>query len=159
MRVRYYEDPSSGQPHIYGHDVAEDEVEAVLACPLEDRRGEKGARIALGQTQAGRYLRVVYVPDPVPNSVFVITAFELGPKAKRALRRRCKGARMRKKHYPAGWDERQIQQVIDHYEAQSDEEAAVEDESATDGATHTAVEVPADLVPEIRELLAKRQDS
>ena len=49
-------------------------------------------RIALGQTDAGRYLRVVYVPDPIPNSVFVITAYELGPKAKRALRRRRKRA-------------------------------------------------------------------
>ena len=88
MRVRYYHDPRSGQPHIYGHNVGEDEVEAVLARPMEDRPGEGGVRIALGQTQAGRYLLVVYVPDPVPNSVFVITAYELGPKAKRALRRR-----------------------------------------------------------------------
>jgi hypothetical protein len=31
---------------------------------------------------------VVYVPDPEPDSVFVIRAYELGPKAKRALRRR-----------------------------------------------------------------------
>lgn len=88
MRVRYHYDPRSGQPHIYGHNVGEDEVEAVLDRPMEDRPGEGGVRIALGQTQAGRYLRVVYVPDPVPNSVFVITAYELGPKAKRALRRR-----------------------------------------------------------------------
>lgn len=29
-----------------------------------------------------------YVPDPVPNSVFVISAYELGSKAKRAIRRR-----------------------------------------------------------------------
>ena len=57
---------------------------------MEDRLGEGGVRVALGQTDAGRYLRVVYVPDPIPNSVFVITAYELGPKAKRALRRRRK---------------------------------------------------------------------
>ena len=91
-KVRYYDDPRSGRPHIYGHNVAEHEVEAVLDRPMEDRRGERGARIALGQTDAGRYLRVVYVPDPMPNSVFVITAYELGQKAKRALRRRCKKA-------------------------------------------------------------------
>jgi hypothetical protein len=31
---------------------------------------------------------VIYVPDPEPDSVFVITAYELGMKAKKALRRR-----------------------------------------------------------------------
>jgi hypothetical protein len=68
--------------------VDESEVEDVLERPLEDRPGHDGARVALGQTQGGRYLRVVYVPDPVPASVFVITAYELGPKALKALRRR-----------------------------------------------------------------------
>ena len=45
---------------------------------------------APGQTEAGRYLKVIYVPDPAPGSVFVITAFELGPKALKALKRRRK---------------------------------------------------------------------
>jgi hypothetical protein len=40
------------------------------------------------ETRGGRYLRVIYVPDPEPDSLFVITAYELGPKALRALRRR-----------------------------------------------------------------------
>ena len=31
---------------------------------------------------------MIYVIDPLPDSVFVITAYELGPKAKRALRRK-----------------------------------------------------------------------
>ena len=35
-----------------------------------------------------RGLRVIYVPDPTPGSVFVITAYELGEKALKALRRR-----------------------------------------------------------------------
>ena len=69
MQVRYYDDPRSGQPHIYGHNVAEYEVEEVLDRPMEDRPGGGGVRIALGQTDAGRYLRVVYVPDPIPNSL------------------------------------------------------------------------------------------
>src|SRR5678816_1582811 len=51
-------------------------------------RGERGSRVALGRTEAGRYLRVVYVPDRMPDSLFVLTAYELGPKALRALRRR-----------------------------------------------------------------------
>jgi hypothetical protein len=60
----------------------------VLRRPMEDRPGREGSRVALGRTQAGRYLRVIYVPDPAPDSVFVITAYQLGPKALRALRRR-----------------------------------------------------------------------
>lgn len=88
MVVRFYIDPATGQPHIYGHGIHESEVGDVLARPLEDRPGRDGSRVALGQTGAGRYLRVIYVPDPTPNSVFVITAYDLGPKALRALRRR-----------------------------------------------------------------------
>ena len=88
MDVRYYIDPETGQPHIYRHDVAEPEVEDVIRRPIEDRPGREGSRVALGGTQAGRYLRVIYVPDPVPDSVFVITAYRLGPKALRAFRRR-----------------------------------------------------------------------
>jgi hypothetical protein len=70
------------------HGVSEQEVRDVLARPLEDRPGREGSRVALGRTGAGRYLRVIYVPDPEPDSVFVITAYDLGPKAKRAVRRR-----------------------------------------------------------------------
>ncbi len=70
------------------HGVNEQEVHEVLGRPLEDRPGREGSWVALGQTAAGRYLRVIYVPDPEPDSVFVIMAYDLGPKAKRALLRR-----------------------------------------------------------------------
>jgi hypothetical protein len=76
---------SDGSAHIYGHSVVEEEVEDVLARPMEDRAGRDGSRIALGQTEAGRYLRVIYVPDPTPWSVFVITAYELREKARKTL--------------------------------------------------------------------------
>jgi len=74
MRVRFYLDSRTNLPHMYAHSVTEAEVEQVLARPGEDRPGAEGARVALGQTDAGRYLRVIYVPDPEPDSVFVITA-------------------------------------------------------------------------------------
>ena len=93
MTVRFYIDPATDQPHIYGHSVVEEEVEDVLARPMEDR---DGSRLALGQTEAGRYLRVIYVPDPTPGSVFVITAYELGEKAQKALRRRQKSSQRKK---------------------------------------------------------------
>ena len=90
MDTRYYIDPRTGQPHIYNHAVDESEVEDVLVRPIEDRPGRDGSRVAIGQTHAGRFLRVIYVPDGQPGSVFVITAYELGPKALRGLRRRRK---------------------------------------------------------------------
>ena len=88
MRIRYYIDPATALPHIYEHDVSEREVETILEQPLQDIRGREDSRIAIGQTEDGRYLKVIYVPDPIPQSVFVITAYELGPKAKRAIRRK-----------------------------------------------------------------------
>jgi hypothetical protein len=88
VEIRYYIDPETGLPHIYRHDVEEQDVADVLRRPLEDRPGREGSRVAVGRSQAGRYFRVIYVPDPIPDSVFVITAYPLGPKAMRALRRR-----------------------------------------------------------------------
>ena len=86
--IRYYIDPETGEPHIYRHNVSEDEVEDVLRRPGEDRPGNNGARIATGHTEVGRHLRVVYVPDPIPRSVFVITAYDLVGKPLAAYRRR-----------------------------------------------------------------------
>ncbi len=88
MNVRYYIDPETGQPHIFGHNVKETEVEEVLSSPGEDRPGRGGSRVAIGKTSTGRYLRVIYVPDPEPNSAFVITAYELRGKPLIAYRRR-----------------------------------------------------------------------
>jgi len=61
--VRYYIDPETERPHIYRHGAVEREVEDVLRRPIEDRPGRDASRVALGQTEAGRYLRVIYVPD------------------------------------------------------------------------------------------------
>jgi hypothetical protein len=88
MEIRFYLDPDTELPHIHEHGVTEDEVKGVLRRPGEDRPGTEGSRVALGQTSGGRYLRVIYVPDPEPNSVFVITAYELTGKALTAYRRR-----------------------------------------------------------------------
>lgn len=89
MKIRYYIDTESGLPHIYKHDVEENEVEEILLNPGEDRPGEEGARVALGRTLGGRFLRVIYVPDDEPGSVFVITAYNLtGKPLKVFLRRR-----------------------------------------------------------------------
>jgi hypothetical protein len=59
--------------------------------------------------------------------------------------------------FPSGWDEARIRRVLDAYEQQSDDEAVAEDEAAYESTTHTAMEVPVDLVPAVRELIAKRR--
>ena len=90
MRLRFYIDPRTGEPHIYSHNVQEYEIEEVLDRSIEDRPGGQKSRIAVGQTEAGRYLRVIYLLDPEPDSRFIVTAYEPGPKALKALRRRNK---------------------------------------------------------------------
>lgn len=90
MDIRFYIDPETGDPHIQVHHVEEYEVAEVLHRPLEDRIGRDNSRVALGQTKAGRYLRIIYVRDEEPESVFVITAYDLSFREKQALSRRRK---------------------------------------------------------------------
>ena len=58
--------------------------------------------------------------------------------------------------FPEGWDEDRVRRVLEHYEQQSEAEAVAEDEAAYDDTTQTVMEVPVDLVPEVRDLIAKR---
>jgi hypothetical protein len=88
MNIRFFIDPQTDQPHIWHHQVSEQDVEEVLMTPAEDRPGKDGSRVALGRTFSGRFLRVIYVPDPQPNSLFVITAYELMGKPLAAFKRR-----------------------------------------------------------------------
>lgn len=66
---------------------------------------------------------------------------------------------MKETKYPVGWDAARVQRVLAHYEQQTDEEAVAEDEAAYESTTHTTMEVPVELVPAVRELLAKRRAS
>jgi len=52
MKIRFYIDPATAMPHIYNHDISEDEVEDVLLRPGEDRPGREDSRVAMGQTRA-----------------------------------------------------------------------------------------------------------
>jgi hypothetical protein len=77
MHMRFYRAPATGEPYISHHGVTAEEVEEVLRRPGEDRHGREGSRVAIGQTRAGRSLRGIYVPDPEPDSICVITTYEL----------------------------------------------------------------------------------
>ena len=57
---------------------------------------------------------------------------------------------------PKGWSEAKIRRVLAHYEKQTEEDAVLEDEAGV-GASETVMSVPRDLVPKVRELIAKRQ--
>ena len=63
---------------------------------------------------------------------------------------------MREPEFPPGWDEERVRRLLDHYETQSDTEAVAEDEAAYESTTETMMSVPVDLVPIVRELIAKR---
>ena len=93
MRIRFFIEPETGRPHVEEHGVTEREVEEALTRPVEDRPGEEGSRIAIGRTKEGRILRVIYVPDPEPERVFVITAYPVTGKMLHALQRRIKRRR------------------------------------------------------------------
>lgn len=60
-----------------------------------------------------------------------------------------------KNKFPKGWDVDRVKRVMAHYEHQSEEEAVAEDEAAWEDRAQTVMEVPTELVPRIRELIAK----
>jgi len=62
---------------------------------------------------------------------------------------------MRQSKYPPGWDEDRVRRVMAHYEQQSEEEAVAEDEAAFEDEGLALVEIPKELVPTVRELVAK----
>ena len=63
---------------------------------------------------------------------------------------------MKQSKFPKGWDEDRVKLVLDHYENQTEDEAVAEDETAWEDTSQTFIEVPNELVPVVRELLAKK---
>ena len=64
---------------------------------------------------------------------------------------------MNQSKFPPGWDEERVRRVLAHYEEQTEEEALAEDEAAFEDQTQTFMEIPNELVPVVRELIAKHQ--
>lgn len=65
---------------------------------------------------------------------------------------------MKRNAFPAGWDKERVAKVLEHYETQTEEEAVAEDEAAFEFSGQTFIEVPTELVPAVRELLAKHKE-
>jgi len=62
---------------------------------------------------------------------------------------------MKQSGFPHGWDAERVKRVLAHYESQSEEEAVAEDEAAFEASGQIVMEVPTEIVPAIRELIAK----
>ena len=58
--------------------------------------------------------------------------------------------------FPPDWDEKKVLRVLAHYEEQIEEDALAEDEAAVQP-SETVMSIPHELVPTVRELIAKRQ--
>lgn len=88
VKIRFYVNPETGEPHIYDHGVSEEEVEEVLAHPGEDLPARGGSRSIIGKTDDGRYLRLIAVREQTAGSIFVVTAYELSPRQLAGYKRR-----------------------------------------------------------------------
>ena len=55
---------------------------------------------------------------------------------------------------PPGWDRERVQRVIRHYDSQPEDEAVAEDEAAFEDSSQTVMDIPRELVPAVRALLA-----
>ena len=63
---------------------------------------------------------------------------------------------MSRNKFPSGWDEERVRRVLASYEDQSEDEAVAEDEAGVES-SETVMNIPHDLVPKVREMIAKRQ--
>ena len=61
--------------------------------------------------------------------------------------------------FPEGWDEARVRRVLEHYEGQSDEAAAAEDEATAEATNDVLMRVPLDLVPTVRRLIEQHKRS
>ena len=57
--------------------------------------------------------------------------------------------------FPPGWNEERVRRVLAHYEQQTEEEAVAEDEAALEQEGQTFIAVPNELLPKVRELIAR----
>ena len=62
---------------------------------------------------------------------------------------------MKQNNFPTGWNKERVERVLAHYEEQTEDEAVAEDEAAFENQTQAIMEIPLELVPAVRELLAK----
>ena len=62
---------------------------------------------------------------------------------------------MKTSKFPTGWNDERVRRVLEYYESQTEFEAVAEDEAAYEDSSQTFMEVPKNLVPEVRKLIAE----
>lgn len=63
----------------------------------------------------------------------------------------------KKQRLPPGWTMRQLQEVLEYYETQTQDEQVAEHEAAYKTAEQTMMGVPTELVPAVRELIRRKR--
>ena len=63
----------------------------------------------------------------------------------------------KKQKYPAGWDEKRIRKLAEHYDNQTEDEQLAEHEEAFRAKNQTIMVVPTELVPEIIKLINRKR--
>ena len=64
---------------------------------------------------------------------------------------------MSEQKFPPGWDAKRVQDVIGHYDSQTEDEQAQEIEDALDKEGVTWIAIPTALVDKVRALIAREQ--
>ncbi|MBW4620144.1 MAG: hypothetical protein KME17_12430 [Cyanosarcina radialis HA8281-LM2] len=66
---------------------------------------------------------------------------------------------MNQTKFPDRWDEERVKAVILHYDEQTEDEAVEEDDMTLADGTQSVIEIPKELVPAVRELIARYQQA
>ncbi len=64
---------------------------------------------------------------------------------------------MSESNLPVGWDEDRIRKVLRSYDAETEDEASAADEAGVEY-SETVMNVPRDLVPKVRQLIANHRE-
>jgi hypothetical protein len=62
---------------------------------------------------------------------------------------------MSKQKFPPGWDKARVERLIAHYDEMDDDALLAEDEAAAEAQGQTLMIVPTELVPSVRDLIAR----
>ena len=66
---------------------------------------------------------------------------------------------MKKQKYPPGWNEKRVREVMAHYENQTEDDEHAEIEAALKAENTTLMDIPTELVPKVRALLARKRSA
>lgn len=66
---------------------------------------------------------------------------------------------MKPQKFPPGWDEKRVKEVIAHFGNQTEDEEHAEIEAALKAENVTLMDIPTDLVPKVRALLARKRSA